>query len=211
MFKVIDGRKKERKSAEWYGEKYLQQVAKHLECYQETGDRCSFCGAVYCMIRQFNLMEHQDTHIAFQLSELLQEGIGEMTPTEFIRTFPPNKTYDGAKWGCIDYFSTMGKFKGLPMDKPMCKSVEEILDILMGYDNHHILEYSVKVMMLVSRLHKEQTGRDMLDDFVESMGKPPLRKYYLHTDDQGKQYMIDDEGNSHAVKKARPRYLRVVD
>lgn len=38
MFKVIDGRRKERKPAEWYGKKYLQQVAKHLECYQESGD-----------------------------------------------------------------------------------------------------------------------------------------------------------------------------
>jgi hypothetical protein len=101
----------------------------------------------------------------------------------------------------------MEKFKGIPMNKPIGENLQELLS---GYSNDIILGFNVEIMLLVSKLHRKQTGRDIFDDFMESQGKPPLKKYYLQTDSKGRQYMVDDDGNKYNVKKPKPRYLKVV-
>ena len=204
--KIINGTKdtqRKKPPAWWYMERYAANVVSHLE----GDDRYALCGAVYCMVRHFLLIETDDYHSKFRLACKVRDVMSEMTPREILLTFPPKKTYDGDKWSCIDYFSTMEKFRDVPMDEP---AGENLLEMLNGYSNDIILDFLVKNMLLVTRLHREQTGRDILDDFMESQGKPPLKKYHLHTDSHGKQYMVDDDGHSFAVKKHRPRYLRVV-
>jgi hypothetical protein len=204
VFKIIDGTRKEQKPASWYMERYADNITSHLK---KEHDRFSLCGIAYCMVRCFLLSETDDCHAKFQVACRIRDVMAYMTPSEILRTFPPKKTYDGKKYGCIDYFSTMEKFKGIPINKPIGESLQELLS---GYSNDIILDFNVEIMLLVSKLHREQTGRDIFDDFMESQGKPPLKKYYLQTDSKGRQYMVDDDGNKYAVKKPKPRYLKVV-
>jgi hypothetical protein len=83
---------------------------------------------------------------------------------------------------------------------------ESLQELLSGYSNDIILDFNVEIMLLVSKLHREQTGRDIFDDFVESQ----LKKYYLQADSKCRQYVVDDDGNKYTVKKPKPRYLKVV-
>lgn len=105
----------------------------------------------------------------------------------------------------------MAKFDGLPMDVPLRENDVDLDELLWGYDNRDLMIFNTNRMCLVADLHKASTGRDILDDFMESQGKPPLNKYHLQTDSNGKQYIVDEHGRTHKIRKAKPRYLRVVE
>lgn len=216
MLKVIDGNKDEHQKPpqEWYLFKYSAMTDKHYAAYDEHKDRYSLAAYCLCYVRFFNLAAQVEGALAkdvFQGASAGKDVMSLLTPREFLRTFPPKKSYDGNKWGCIDYFSTMEKFKDLPMDEPINTSGVDMLEIISGYSNDDILNFNVNCMLAVSRLHEAETGKDLFDSFLESQGKPPLKKYYMHTDENGHQYVVDEDGNAQRVHKRKPRYLRVVE
>ena len=216
MFKVIDGKKDEHQkpAKEWYRSKYAELVDKHFTVYSDSKDRYSLAAYCLCYVRYFNYVAQEEEILAFDIFQGASSGkdvMSLLTPREFIRTFPPRKTFDGDKWGCIDYFSTMKKFKNLPMDEPMHCNGVDMLKLMYGYDNDDITDFTVNCMLAVSKLHKAETGKDLFDSFLESQGKPPLKKYYMHTDEKGRQYVVDEDGKSFPVKKPKPRYLQVVE
>ncbi len=49
----------------------------------------------------------QESQVTFQLIDAIFTVCGYLTLRNFVTTFPIDKTYDGAKWECKDYFSTM--------------------------------------------------------------------------------------------------------
>jgi hypothetical protein len=171
--------------------------------------------AAYCLcyVRYFNIAAQTEGALAIDVFHGASAGknlLSLLTPREFIRTFPPQKRYDGNKLGCIDYFTSIEKFKDLPMDEPIDCSDADMLELVCGYDNPDILEFNVNCMLAVSRLHEAETGKDLFDSFLESQGKPPLKKYYMHTDEKGRQYVVDEDGKSQRVHKPKPRYIQVV-
>lgn len=215
MFKVIDGKKDEHQkpTKEWYIHKYAEMADKHYATYREHRDRYSLAAYCLCYVRFFNLAAQADGALAkdvFHGASAGKDVMSLLTPREFLRTFPPKKSYDGNTWGCIDYFSTMEKFKDLPMDEPINTSGVDMLEFICGYSNDDVLEFNANCMLAVSRLHEAETGKDLFDSFLESQGKPPLKKYYMHTDEKGRQYMVDEDGKSQRVHKPKPRYIHVV-
>lgn len=215
MFKVIDGNKDEHQkpAKEWYLLKYHEMTSKHYEAFVESRDRYSLAAYCLCYVRFFNMTAQAEGALAkdvFFGASAGKDVMSLLTPREFLRTFPPKKSYDGSKWECIDYFSTMEKFKDLPMDKPFSASGVDMLEFICGYSNDDVLEFNVNCMLAVSRLHEAETGKDLFDSFLESQGKPPLKKYYMHTDNNGHQYVVDEDGNAQRVHKRKPRYLRAV-
>lgn len=216
MLKVIDGNKDKYKkpAKDWYRKKYGDMASKYFEACADGKDRYSLAAFCFCYVRHFNIAAQTEGALAIDIFHGASAGknlLSLLTPREFLRTFPPKKSYDGSKWGSIDYFSTMEKFKDLPMDKPFSASGVDMLEFIYGYDNEDVLEFNVNCMLAVSRLHKAETGKDLFDSFLESQGKPPLKKYYMHTDENGHQYMVDEDGNAQRVHKRKPRYLRVVE
>lgn len=215
MFKVIDGNKDEHQkpTKEWYLRKYYEMANKHYDAFMENRDRYSLAAYCLCYVRLFNIAAQADGALAkdvFQGASAGKNVMSLLTPKEFLRTFPPKKSYDGNKWGCIDYFSTMEKVKDMPMDAPINTSGVDTLEFICGYSNDDVLEFNVNCMLAVSRLQEAETGNDLFDSFLESQGKSPLKKYYMHTDSDGKQYIINEDGESVRVKKPKPRYLKVV-
>lgn len=215
MFKVIDGNKDKYKkpAKDWYLKKYSDMANKHFEACADGEDRYSLAAFCFCYVRHFNIASQTEGALAIDIFHGASAGknlLSLLTPREFLRTFPPKKSYDGSKWGSIDYFSTMEKFKDLPMDEPINTSGVDMLEFICGYSNDDVLAFNANCMLAVSRLHEAETGKDLFDSFLESQGKPPLKKYYMHTDSDGKQYIIDEDGGSVRVKKPKPRYLNVV-
>lgn len=216
MLKVIDGHKAEHEAKKppvsWYLDRYAGMAMRKMVAV-DNGDTEQLPSAVLCAVRHFNYARlcGTSTGTLFHLAMYIEDFFGMLTPNQLLQTFPPAKTYDGAKWGNVDYYSTMVKFEDLLMDVPIRESGEDINELLWGYDNHDLMIFNVNLMCVVSELHKLKTGRDMLDDFMENQGKPPLNKYHLQTDSNGKQYMVDEQGRSFKIRKAKPRYLKVIE
>ena len=207
--KLIQGTAKKKSRKLWYMEKYSINGFKKFTCFKETKNRYDLCSACLYFIKYFNLSQNQ-TETGMKLFSEICYMISLLTPKEFLRTFPPRKNYKGARYESIDYFSTMEKFQGMNMDISFLESSTDIMEFMQGYDNREILRFSVQSMMLISKLHQQRTGRDMLDDFMISQNKEPLMKYHLHTDSKGKRFLLDNKGHSIPARKKFPRYLQVV-
>lgn len=217
MLKVLEGNKianeQKKKTPIWWSRKYFDMALRHLNAYQETEDRYSLMAYCLCSVRTFNYQMKAGGYFvedAFRSVSSVKDVLSLLTPIEFLRTFPPAKTYSGERYGCVDYFSSVKKFESMLMNEPIEGNCTDILEILSGYDNVDIMDLNVNATMLVSRLMELRTGKNLFDSFLESQGKPPLKKYYLQKDTKGKEYMVDEDGKSFPVKRKKPRYLRPV-
>jgi hypothetical protein len=218
MLKLINGipRKPKltdkRHDKDWLMEIYGRVATSNLDKFAHTLDRHLLEGQVLCMVRLFNLMSDDtidDLLTKYEASQRTLKIMGLLTPQEFERAFIINKTYDGKRFECIDFFSTKQKFEGLTQHEPLCTEVE-MLDFLFGYDNHDICCFVAGLCTVISKLRRLHGEDDLLTGFFKSQGKEPPITYRLHTDNNGKQYMTDEDGHSFKVKKPRPRHLRIV-
>jgi len=141
----------------------------------------------------------------FEFADTIMSMMADLTPKEFMNLFPVTKEYNGHKWGIKDYFSTMEYIRELNPDEPIG---EEIDDFLWDYMNHEINVFLVNLLCFASDLRRFDTGKGILEEFCEQNGIPT---YTLHKDSAGKEYLIDNQtGKITRVRKARPRYLKVV-
>ncbi|ALX88128.1 hypothetical protein [Lacticaseibacillus paracasei] len=98
-----------------------------------------------------------------QMEEVLT-SVGGLTPREFMGIFPIEKTYDGKKYGCKDYFSTMlDSINANGIDKP----IGEPFKFLMEYWNDDVSDFMVNMMMTMSRINRGKTGKGLFEQFVD--------------------------------------------
>ena len=181
----------------------------------ELVDRSELKKAMYGFVRTLNMVDSGDADDKFGIYQSILSIMGAMTPREFMETFPVTKDFNGHKYGAKDYFSVMEGIKSqYPLDKPIMfdgdDAHETMFMFLMNYSNVHTDELTISIMMNIGDMHKKKTGRDMLDDFMLSQGKEPLKKYYLVKKSNGKEFLVDEDGNEEPVRRSKPRYLREV-
>ena len=176
-------------------------------------DRSELKKAVYGFVRSLNMVDCGDADSKYKIYESILDIMGAMTPSEFMETFPVTKDFNGHKYGAKDYFSVMEGIKSqYPLDKPIMfdgdDAHETMFMFLMNYSNVHTDELTISIMMNIGDMHKKKTGRDMLDDFMLSQGKEPLKKHYLVKKSNGKEFLVDEDGNEEPVRRKRPRWMR---
>ena len=205
-FKVIDGKKKDVK---WWHNKY-KSIIDNILIEFNPFDRFQYMKLCRYLVKDFNCICSYDknSHLIFKTGTEITSVLARLTPREFLITFIPNKTYDGKKYECIDYFSTLKKFSSMDMFSFIGE--DKIEDILWGYDNSDILNFNVNIMCAMSKIYKEHNGTDMFDDFVQSLGKEPLTKHYEVKTPSGKKILVDETGKKVGVKKINHRHLNVV-
>ena len=133
-----------------------------------------------------------------------------MTPTELLQTFPVTKRYDGAKYQCKDYFSVIESLKGLDMEKPFKEQGIDMMKILYDYQNRWIDNIVIYSMLLVDKIRVAEGKDDMFTAFCKSQGMKPPRTIKVYEDAKGKKYMVDENGKSMPLHKAKPKWLKVV-
>lgn len=205
-FIVIDGKKKD---AKWWHKKYksiIDDILLNFDPY----DRYQYMSLCRYLVKDFNCICSYDknNHLIFETGTEITALLARLTPREFLITFIPNKTYDGKKYECIDYFSTVEKF--LSMDMFSFIGEDKIDDILWGYDNSDILNFKVNIMCAMSKIYREYNGTDIFDDFLREQGKEPLPKYYEVKAPSGKKILVDETGKKVNTKKVYPEYVRRV-
>lgn len=153
-----------------------------------------------------SVITRDETTAKFQFADLIQGLIGLLKPNEFVNLFPITKEYDGARWQTKDYFCTMNYIKSLP-DEPI-GNVDSVTKFLFEYHNWEISMFIINLMELASDLRQLQGQPGIMEEWCAKNG---IKTYSMHTGQNGKRFMVDNEtGKSFRVKRKVPRYLRIV-
>ncbi|MVB11343.1 hypothetical protein CAFE_20560 [Caprobacter fermentans] len=143
------------------------------------------------------------------LINCIQMFMARLTPKEFMQLFPIKKDYDGDRWGCKDYFYTMERIREMDQDKPIGGELE-LFNFLWDYWNWEIDEFLVESFSSMDALMHSKGKEGPMDMLMDGMGMTP---YYMKKDPvTGTEFMINgDTGKSVSIKKAVPRYLKLIE
>jgi hypothetical protein len=222
MLKLINGTKKPKNTFtdEQMTTRHMRMFQDGLNEFYGTGSRWGITKAVYNGVRLVNLhyrilSNHDGVPLdlwkgAFETYKNLEALMSLMTPEEIIRTFPITKTYDGKRWECADYFSTLSLFDGLNKNLSLMVQFKEPFDVLYGYQNPHICRLLTGMMCTVDKLRRAEGKDDLLTSFCKEQGIEPPETIRVCKDAKGKSYAIDNNGKSMPLHKAKPKWLKVV-
>lgn len=93
---------------------------------------------------------------------------GHLKLKNFVTTFPISKEYDGAKWECKDYFSTMEVLSVMDWDKPI--GGKELLELLWDYQNDDLGQACIEYTCAMSAIYRSQTGKGIMETWCEDNG-----------------------------------------
>ncbi len=110
----------------------------------------------------------EEAQVTFQLIDAIFTVCGCLTLRNFVNTFPIDKTYDGAKWECKDYFSTMEVLSKMDWGKPIGR--EELSELLWDYDNADLRHAYIEFTTAMSAIYRSQTGKGLAEQFCEDHG-----------------------------------------
>lgn len=182
-----------------------------LKSSSGNGDLQNRKGFVLFGVKYMNLLcsqysdpTYEEAVSIFNLTATTNTIIGTLTPRELTTVFPIKKSYDGAKYGVKEYFTTMDELRKIGMDTPIGGRV---LQLCYDYQNFEINSYVVDQMMIVDALRAFQGEKTMVEQLLMVDNDGPAKR--LMTDTNGKQFLFDPvEHTSHPVKKSRPRWAK---
>ena len=152
------------------------------------------------------IMDRKTLDDLYTTIEYTDHLIGHITPRDLTQIYPIEKSYDGNKYGTVDYFSTMEKLEEFGMDEPITQ--DRVIDVLFGYDNKHICEYVCTMLSVISGLRRCEGHPGIMEEYFGPLG---VRMFRMMTDEYGKQFLYDpDKQTTYPVTKPRPRYLSVI-
>lgn len=164
---------------------------------------------VYNMIRFLNAAQQYESKDAdilearCVLSESVLAHLASFTPRMLMQVFPPDKKYDGARYKCTDYFTTMEAVEAHGADVPLG---EKAFEFLFDYDNRHIRKFVVQYLGAMSDMRKLQGGKGIMEEWFEGQGMP---LYYKGTDAYGREVMVNSQtGEASPIIKPKPRKPR---
>jgi hypothetical protein len=130
--------------------------------------------------------------------------MSNLTPNEFINIFPITKDYDGNRWQSKDYFYTMDYIRQMNSNEPIGEKINEFL---WEYHNWNISMFVVNMMSIASDLRRLDTGKGIMEEFCDENN---IKTYTLHTNNQGKQFLIDNETGKKTKVKRSAKHLKVI-
>ena len=109
-----------------------------------------------------------EEQVRFQVIDGIFTILGCLTLRNFVNTFPIDKTYDGEKWQCKDYFSTMEVLSTMGWDMPIGR--DELSELLWDYDNEDLRHAYIEFTTAMSAIYRAQTGKGIAEQFCEDHG-----------------------------------------
>ncbi len=136
---------------------HLRAAVQSMKRYDTTLDRADAMKAVQHGVRAAIMFSNDqvDPEVLFNLFELVRQYIAILTPIELMQIFPVDKKYDGARWGCKDYFYTMDMLREHGLNTPIGDRID---DILWDYTNTQMRIFTVRLTTVTSKIYRELTG-----------------------------------------------------
>ena len=170
--------------------KELHRKSCMVICYLKAIENQNLKNTVYWGIRHIK----EFTENSPQYPAALMYLIEKLTYREFMNIFPIEKSYDGDKWECKDYFSTMDYLKDKNLDDVIG---ENAFDLIWEYWNDDVIEFGVEYMVFLSRERRKQTGKGIAEEYFEDKGVEMFTMY----DVDGKKFLMDSNGKTVPVKR----------
>lgn len=139
---------------------------------------------------------------SFNLIDAIFGIIGRIKLKNLIKIFPIDKTYDGDKWDCKDYFFTMNVLKEKGLDNAVGR--DGVFDLMWDYMNKELREFTVFYMSCMSAMYKKQTGVSFAEKFCEDNG------IGTYTMDRENGLLIDNQTGEIAKVSNKPSFMSVV-
>lgn len=138
----------------------------------------------------------------FNLIDALFGIIGRIKLGNLIEIFPIDKTYDGDKWGCKDYFYTMDVLKEKGLENAVGR--DSVFDLMWDYENRDLRDVTVFFMSCMSAMYKQQTGVSIAEKFCEDNG------IGAYTMDRENGLLIDNQSGEIAKVSNKPSFMQIV-
>ena len=133
--------------------------------------------------------------------------ISKITYNDFINMFPIIKEYNGHKWECKDYYSTMDFLKDKNLDSII--GLDNVQNLIFEYYNQDILVFGVNQMIVVDRIVRMMGDKGLMERFLEQVDPEGKVDTYTYHKEEG--YMQSNKtGKTFKVRKPKPDYLKVV-
>lgn len=94
--------------------------------------------------------------------------ISKLTPTNFVKTFPVTKFYNGEKHEVKDYNYTITKLAEFEENEPIGQ--DRFIDLLWDYTNIEVEIFLIEYLSTMSRLYRFTKGTDPLSEFFINLG-----------------------------------------
>lgn len=150
-------------------------------------------------------MTQETSEADFDFIQMILGAIAELTPREFMQIFPITKVYDGDRYECKDYFYTRDYIRGYGIDE----IIGDGFSFLYEYTNIHTQIFTVKVMGAMDNIRVFEGKASIMEEFMTKQGVSPAT---IHTDKQGRQFIIKDGKTMRVTerKKRKPKYLKLL-
>lgn len=196
---LVEGYKKVKREA--MKRSSINFLAKHAEGHESASDDEKVLIAWHMM--NLVVLSRGDGDIS-ELCLYADAVVNNMLQGVAIETFetyfPIRKTYDGDRWGTIDYLYTKEWLSGL-------KTIQEVGAFLMEYDNKLVRKFMVTVTTAMSQKAKERYGADPIEEFMKASGVP----IYKLSEQHGKKVLTNTEtGEQQVMEKPKPKHLQIV-
>ena len=109
-----------------------------------------------------------DLEIILNEFDYIEKLISRITFNEFIQLFPIIKEYDGYRYECKDYFSTMDYLKTVELDQVIGENTAELLD---NYYNNEIINFLVHRYCTFDEILKKQGQPTLIEGFLKMVAK----------------------------------------
>ena len=219
MLKLIKGTKKPpRFTTGQLAQKHYEMAMAGLKNYRETSNKWELRKTAYNLVRysiyRYHTLKDSNNQLAYKALFAMEETtkiiLGQLTPREFLQDFPISKTYDGERYQCTDYYSSVDQLSVLDMDKPFDAQTTDLFELLWGYQNKWIMNLLVKTSSTVNKLRQFRGEIDLITNFCKEQGIDSTETIRVYKDGKGKKYAVDSNGKAMPLRKARPKYLRVI-
>ncbi len=152
----------------------------------------------------------------FKAMESLKGLMAQLTPTQFINTFPISKTYDGDRYECKDYFYTIKMINELDKDAPIGEGID---DFLWDYGNRDIKMFGVYLFSLMSDIMRAKGEPSIMERMSAEFGIPlyyedkknkELKGPIFVEKQDGSYYLNGSDAKIVSFGKSIPDYLRLI-
>jgi len=205
-----DNQKKLKEKQKKYNQKYYDLYLDYQYGFDHKIDikKAIYYGVKYISRARIDDLDYQQLlklHCeALDISGLIKS----VTFNDMIQMFPIIKEYNGKKYECKDYFSTMEYLNNINTNNLI---KDEFDDFLWNYFNNDLMNFSVKTYLIVDRLLKFNGQQGLLEGFLDTID--PNGKIKTFTYNKEGNYMYDKQtGRTHkAIKrKKRNRFIKIV-
>jgi hypothetical protein len=161
---------------EFLAKKYKEIFNKAF--YKRDIKKTIFYGIKYITNFNYNKASFEEVYEASDIVSFLRDYVGYCNFYVMMNLFPIKKDFDGEKFECKDYFSTMDYLQ----DKDLSKMIFEydIDDFFFNYYNSDILMFNVNSFMIFDRIAKLNGDETIMEKFAREFKIDT----YLKVDDE---------------------------